>query len=218
MGLTIHYELRARVQNPRAARDLVERLRESAAALPFALVGHVLDADDSAIAAVGPDDPRRWLFSQAARWVWRKGEGFRVAPRRLFAFSTSPGAGCEEANFGLALYSATLDVAGRPRRTGLTGWSWASFCKTQYAARPEVGGVANFLQCHLAVIDLLDAAKTIGLAVDVVDEGGFWEQRDPDALAGQVGGQARPSPFADARDDEVAARSGEALRISEPAG
>jgi hypothetical protein len=190
MGLTIHYDLRASVRTPRTARDLIERLRESGAALPFLLVGHVLDADAAAIAAAGPDDPRRWLFSQAARWVWRKGEGFRVAPHRLFAFSTSPGAGCEEANFGLALYPATVDVEGRRRGTGLGGWSWASFCKTQYAANPEVGGVANFLKCHLAVIELLDAAKAIGFAVEVVDEGDYWEQRDPGALAGQVGGQA----------------------------
>jgi hypothetical protein len=116
------------------------------------------------IESAGPGDPRRWLFTQASRWVWRKGEGFRVAPHRLFAFSTSPGPGCEEANFGLALYPATVDVEGRRRRTGLGGWSWASFCKTQYAAGPEVGGVANFLKCHLAVIELLDAAKAIGFA------------------------------------------------------
>jgi len=190
MGLTIHYELRARVRGPRSARDLVDRLRASAAALPFALVGAVLHADAAAITASGPDDPRHWLFSQAARWVWRNGEGFRIVPSRLFAFSTSPGAGCEEANFGLGRYPATIDVDGRRRRTGLGGWFWASYCKTQYAALLEVGGVANFLKCHLAVVDLLDAAKAIGLAVEVVDEGDYWEQRDPLALAGRVAGPA----------------------------
>jgi hypothetical protein len=158
------------------------------------------------IAAAGPDDPRRWLFTQSARWDWRKGEGFRVAPRRLFAFSASPGAGCEEANFGLALYPATLDVEGKRRRTGLGGWSWASFCKTQYAAGPKVGGVggvANFLKCHLAVIELLDAAKAIGFAVEVVDEGDYWERRDPVALAGQVGGQSPPAACGNVSQDAV---------------
>lgn len=203
MGLTVHYDLRAASRSPRTARDLVERLRESASSLPFQLVGHVLDADGAAIESAGPDDPRRWLFTQAARWIWRKGEGFRVAPRRLFAFSTSPGPGCEEANFGLALYPATVDVAGRRRRTGLGGWSWASFCKTQYAAGPDVGGVDNFLKCHLSVIELLDAAKAIGFAVEVVDEGDYWEQRDPVALAGQVGGQVPAAASGNVSQDAV---------------
>jgi hypothetical protein len=79
-----------------------------------------------------------------------------------------------------------VPLMGRRRRTGLGGWSWTSFCKTQYAAKPEVGGVANFLKCHLAVIGLLDAAKAIGFAVEVVDEGDYWEQRDTGALRGRA--------------------------------
>jgi len=72
-------------------------------------------------------------------------------------------------------------------RTGLTGWCWSSFCKTQYASNPECGGVQNFLRCHLSVIALLDFAKSLGLVEHVSDEGNYWEARDAEALAKEVG-------------------------------
>ena len=58
--------------------------------------------------------------------------------------------------------------------TGLTGWRWGSFCKTQYASNPDCGGVANFLKCHIGLITLLDRmAKLPGLKVSLDDEGKF---------------------------------------------
>jgi hypothetical protein len=72
-------------------------------------------------------------------------------------------------------------------RTGLSGWSWNSFCKTQYASNRDCGGVENFLRCHLAVIKILDHAKSLGILDDVSDEGDFWQDRDVRALAQQVG-------------------------------
>ena len=88
---------------------------------------------------------------------------------------------------GLAVYPKTMEVDGKRVRTNLSQWSWSSFCKTQYASNPEYGGVEHFLRCHLAVVKLLDHAKTLGLLGEVNDEGDFWEKRDVQALAKEVG-------------------------------
>lgn len=188
MGLTIHYELRSKMRSGRTARKLVDELQRKATELPFKLVGGVIDADHDVIKSVGRDDPRRWLFTQATRFVRRGGMSYPVSPNRLIAFSTCPGDGCEEANFGMAVYPATIEVDGKRLRTGFRGWSWSSFCKTVYAANPEVGGVGNFMRCHLAIVALLDCAKSIDILGEVADEGEYWENRDQDALALQVGG------------------------------
>ena len=42
----------------------------------------------------------------------------------------------------------------------------------------------NFLRRHLAIIGLLDAIKRAGFAqVEVRDDGGYWDRRDPKKLA-----------------------------------
>jgi hypothetical protein len=188
MGLTIHYELAELSRVVGRARRRVEELRAHAAELPFKLIGHVLEADHVEITNAGRDDPRRWLFTQATRYVRREEHTVPVIPNRLIAFSTSPGDGCEEANFGLAAYPKKIKVDGKMLGTGLCGWSWSSFCKTQYAAGSAVGGAENFLRCHLAIVALLDFAKVLGILGEVHDEGEYWKTRDRDALAAQVGG------------------------------
>ena len=67
------------------------------------------------------------------------------------------------------------------------GWLWTSFCKTQYASNPKLGGVENFLRCHLSLIRLLDHARELGMLKHVSDEGGYWEKRDVQALVQEVG-------------------------------
>jgi hypothetical protein len=188
MGLTIHYELIEPSRDQGRTRRLVEELREEATRLPFKLVGTVLEADHAEIKNSGRHDPRSWLFTQSTRFVRRNGMSYPVTPLHLIAFSTCPGDGCEELNLGLAVYPATIKIDGKSVRTGLRGWSWSSFCKTVYASRPEVGGPANFLKCHLAVVSLLDFADTLGVLGEVDDEGGYWQRRDRDALLQQVGG------------------------------
>lgn len=189
MGLTIHYGLEADVTRPDQARRLVEQLRQKALDLPFKEVGEIVDVSGEAadFDRRGPDDPDGWLLIQAGRYVVRDDKHFRVSPRRLIAFSTWPGEGAEEANFGLAVYPKTIQVDGQRLRTCLRDWSWASFCKTQYASNPECGGAENFLRCHLAIVKLLDHASELGLLKDVSDEGGYWEHRDVEALAKEVG-------------------------------
>ena len=43
------------------------------------------------------------------------------------------------------------------------------------------------MKCHLSVIALLDYAKALGILADVDDEGGYYQRRDIEALAKEVG-------------------------------
>jgi len=199
MGLTIHYSLKSGMRSPKKARELVARLRGRALDLPFERVDDIIELSGPACdyQQYDQDHPNRWLLIQAGQFVddpRHKEYSYTVTPNHVIAFSTWPGRGCEEANFGLCRYPAMIQVDDpictwqrRTIRTKLTGWSWGSFCKTQYASEPECGGVPHFLRCHLAVVKMLDHAKTIGILEGVSDEGGFWERRDVKALARNVG-------------------------------
>jgi hypothetical protein len=195
MRLTIHYSLQSPTRSPDKARQLVEQLRQKALDLPFKEVGEVIDLGRDEIDRLDRENPFRWLMIQAEGSVPQGDVHYRVKPLRVIAFSAWPGEGSEEANFGLAIYPKTIEVEDRSRwpyrtkrvRTGLGGWSWSSFCKTQYASNPECGGVENFLRCHLAVVKLLDAAAELGVLKEVHDEGEYWEKRDIPALAAEVG-------------------------------
>lgn len=195
MGLTIHYKLHSTVRSPKDARQLVEQLRQRARDLPFKTVGKVVELSGAACnyRTHSGNSALRWLAVQAAQYVERDRIHYPVTPTHVIAFDTEPGDGCEAANFGLCTYPGSLNIpdprTGRNSRleTGLAGWRWSSFCKTQYASDPSVGGVENFLRCHLCVIGLLDRAKELGILAGVNDEGDFWEKRDMKALAQQVG-------------------------------
>ena len=196
MGLTLHYTLKSDQQDTAQVRELVGKLRNRALDLPFAEVGEIIE-----LSGVGCDfeqcdrnNPQRWLLIQAGRFVDQGHNSWSVKPSHVIAFTTLPGDGCEPANIGLCQYPTTIKVTDpvRPDRkrtlaTHLPGWSWSSFCKTQYASNPDCGGVENFLRCHLSVIALLDHAKQLGLLDEVGDEGDFWQKRDVKALAQTVG-------------------------------
>ena len=195
MGLTIHYNLKSDTRSSAEARRLVESLRKKALDLPFAQVGEVVELTGDAcdFDRCDREHPHRWLLIQAGQFVERDGIHYTAMPKHVIAFSTDPGEGCEQANFGLCIYPGTLNIQdlrtglARRLRTGLSGWCWSSFCKTEYASGAQYGGMENFLRCHLAVIRLLDHAKQIGILGTVNDEGDFWEKRDVAALAREVG-------------------------------
>lgn len=186
MGLTIHYSLQCNGSTEQA-RHAVERLRLRASELPFESVSPTIEfsGDECDFENCDDEDPSRWLLIQARQLL---DPGFvEVRPTRVIAFSAWPGEGCEPANIGLCKYPATvIDRHGKKRQTKLRQWHWKSFCKTQYASDPTVGDVANFVRCHLCVIDLLDTAKSLGILKEVTDEGGFHEQRDVEALIREV--------------------------------
>jgi hypothetical protein len=189
MGLTIHYKFRAAAKGREEARQLVERLRQRALDLPFLEVGPLMEfgGDDCDFNKQPPDDPNRWLLVQSSEILIRKPYHYRVTPSHVLAFETYPGEGCEPANFGLVRYPSNIEIEGQRVRTGMRGWRWRSFCKTQYASDPAVGGVANFLRCHLLVIGMLDHARDLGILAEVSDEGRYWQKRDAEALAQEVG-------------------------------
>ncbi len=198
MGLTIHWNLQADVRTVTKARELVGRLRQRALDLRFSSVGEMVDLSgrDADYKALPVESPSRWLLIQAGQYIESGDCHYAVEPQHVIAFQTQPGDGCEPANFGLCRYPAFIDVDDQrvgflPRkrrvRTNLAGWCWSSFCKTQYASNPACGGVQNFLRCHLSVIALLDFAKSLGTVEGVSDEGNYWEARDVEALAREVG-------------------------------
>jgi hypothetical protein len=98
-----------------------------------------------------------------------------VRPHPLVCFPARPGKDCEPAAFVFCKLPA------------VPGWRWAYSCCTQPAGRPEQGGLENFLRCHRAVLGLLAAIGLAGLAqVEVQDDGGCWDRRDPSKLAEAV--------------------------------
>jgi hypothetical protein len=198
MGLTIHYSLKA--QGPEAqARQFVHALHQAAQDLPFKELGQVVELAGAAcdLDKRQREDPLRWLLIQAGQSLEYRQKGgnrdqgysswFNVPPSRLIAFTAWPGEGCEASNFGLCQYPTVIESCYGPLKTGLSGWSWSSFVKSQYASNPQCGGVPNFLQCHLTVIAMLDKAKELGCLEGVSDEGGFWEKRDLPALVQEIG-------------------------------
>jgi len=200
MGLTIHWNLRSNARSQKQAHEKIDRLHSRALDLPFEQVGDIVEltGPECDFENCEQDDPNRWLLIQAGQYLERPAAGGsysdNVAPTHLIAFETLPGDGCEAANFGFCKYPARIEVDDGERRgrrkiirTKLSGWNWSSFCKTQYASNPECGGVQNFLRCHLSVVSLLDHARSLGILEDVSDEGSFWEQRDVQALAREVG-------------------------------
>ena len=187
MGLTIHYDLKTDLKKPQDVRKLVEAIRQHALDLPFKEVGEVQQFQGPETRWDNKDDPDRWLKIQAAGHVSEGTSHYSIPARSIIAITTWPGEGCEPANFGFCLYPAYFK-AGKRIATKLNGWSWHSFCKTQYASDPNCGGVENFLRCHLCVVKLLDFIKATGLAeVEVSDEGHYWQDRDMKKLAGEVG-------------------------------
>ena len=200
MGLTIHYKLKAKGAHA-SARKLVESLHQAAHDLPFKELGDIVDlsGEECVYEKRGKDDPLRWLLIQAGGNLRLKnthdmGNGkmgdswMSINPSRIIAFTAWPGEGCEESNFGLCQYPAEIFAPERGTiKTKKSGWSWSSFCKTQYASDPNCGGVKNFLQCHFTIIALLDKAKELGCLANVSDEGHFWDKRDVEALVKEIG-------------------------------
>jgi hypothetical protein len=191
MGLTIHYGLSTDRTDVESARSLVQSMHQLAKQLPFQEVGDIVELQGDECDHNQGDDERRWLKIQAGQYVERGENFFKVAPSHIIAFTTIPGEGSEPANVGLCRYPEFVEIE-RPRkqrlRTNLLGWSWKSFCKTQYASAPAAGGVANFVRCHLSIVELLDAIQKRQLAkVEVNDASDYWDHRDVRKLAETVG-------------------------------
>src|SRR5580704_10425681 len=187
MGLTIHYSLHSDIRAPGHVRQLAQSLRERAVALRFAGVGDLLEfrGEDCDHRKAERGSPQQSLLTQARQYVEKAGLEFRISPIHVIAFSTLPGEGCEAANFGLCRYPSVVEVDGHRLRTGLKGWAWRGYCKTQYASNPSCGGIENFLRCHLSIVSLLDHAAELSILRSISDESAFYQNRNVEELAKQ---------------------------------
>lgn len=184
MGLTVYYNLDLTDDaSEDRVRELVGGLRDRALTLPAQRVttihrmaagdaepqGNILrDLDayvrHSATASIEhPEHPERCLT---------------VPPIVAYGFGVMVGR-CEPVILGLGRYPRTVPEGEALIDTGLRGWRWHSFTKTQYAS---VHGIDRFLACHRAVIALLEAAAALGITVSVRDDSGYWDHRDETRL------------------------------------
>ncbi len=189
MGLTVYYDLDLPGDQPESrARELVVELRAAAVALGaerVTAVRRILRSDCEGLG--GEELDLEWLvrcFAERGIEDPRNPERFlTVLPELGYGFGAEIGR-CEPVILGLARHPATVADAGVEVPTCLTGWSWRACTKTQYAS---LVSLSHFVESHRRLIALLDAAQSLGLAVGVRDDSGYWEHRDErqllDALA-----------------------------------
>ena len=186
MGLSIAYQLNLPAATPRSVvEERVRQLRERATQLPFLLVTDMMEtrAGDTLGPAPEPLELEFFFRSWAAITFCSDPEcGAGDELPDAIGFFAIPGKECEPVAIGMA-WAPARDEDWNPLPDEPYCWSWQSACKTQYASMvsPE-----HFVQCHSAVIALLDAAAALGFQVRVLDEGGYWESRDADRLLGEV--------------------------------
>jgi hypothetical protein len=205
MGLTVYYDWKTKA-DVASARRMIAKFRAMAARLPFDDVSEIYEQDspDGQTAYCPYEDSYR----QGSLYLSRKradGDKETVdvpALHALFFYVKVKGA--ETASIGLASHPPVVvhreDVIkrrkdgsererlfgqGKPvefptRRRGY--YSWHSFCKTQYAGNPRLGGEANFLKAHISLIELLDRIGETGVKVRIRDDTRYARHRDVDRL------------------------------------
>lgn len=185
MGGSIHFSLHLDRKHADRIGEIAASIAKLARELGFAevddprhLVGPACNVDDT------PEPGLAWVLIQAQRQV----DNQVLVPEEIHVVRTVPGAGCEPANIGLSRYVDTPD------------WTWTGQCKTRHAAEPGVGGVDNYVRCHVALCALLAKLQDLGVTVDVRDEAGYWTDRDAAALAERVTAErSQEAPFAAAK-------------------
>lgn len=177
MGLTIHFKLTPPPDTDAArARELVRQMRQRAQR--FKQRGRV-----QAVRLIGSDhEALRWaLDGRSVPHPWKPGcrSWIEIPAEEGFLFFVEVGEDCEPLRLGLCRYPKTVVMGGRRYRTGLKGWQFSGFSKTQYAS---LHGWEHFRRCHTAVIDLLHGLRRLGLNVAINDEGDYWPGRSATAL------------------------------------
>src|SRR5437867_3020799 len=205
MGLTVYYDWKTKTDLP-SARRLIAKFRAIALKLPFDEVSEIREQDppDNKSAFLSYDDSYRQggLYLSRTR---RDGDEETVQVPALHAlFFHVRVRGAESASIGLASHPPVIvhreDVIERDKNGSERGrirgqgdpvefptrrrgyYSWHSFCKTQYAGNPNLGGEANFLKAHLSLIELLDQIQAAGVSVRIRDDSRYAKHRDVDRL------------------------------------
>ncbi|RCJ18460.1 hypothetical protein A6770_33020 [Nostoc minutum NIES-26] len=172
MGITIHYSFNAGERPVTEIRQLVGLLHRSAVDLPFEQL------DDEIVELTGTEcipstgsSPDPWyLMKIRAIKIDIYNYQAQEYPVHIVGFTALTRPGAEELDIFLCRYSNSFD------------WVAHSWCKTQYAQLPEHGGSANFVLAHTMIIALLDKALELGILEEVVDEAGYWQERNPHKL------------------------------------
>lgn len=178
MGLTLHYTLRLPgTHAPEDVDRVLSMLHAHAQASSFDVV------TDPTILSAASFDPEAESVNEFLRLmvsVMEELSETETPPRLALAdtargFMVAPGDGCEAATFGFL------------RRTDEDGanpeWHWRCSCKTQYAS---VTSDEHFVKCHKSIVAFLDHAISLGVEVEVFDEGEYWETRDEQVLIAEV--------------------------------
>jgi hypothetical protein len=163
MGLTIYYKLSvAENLSSAVVRELVSR-----AGLYAKKIGCV---EVSAVIPVEDDTPGTYWHVQYER----QGERFlrSIPAKRGWVVNVWPGEGCESATFGLCQYPRTTRIPALISTGAGSGWEFNNYCKTQYASEH---GWEHFLRCHKMILSILKFWRQMGVAVEVNDEGEYWE-------------------------------------------
>jgi hypothetical protein len=205
MGLTVYYEWTTK-SDARSARRLIAKFRDLAVKLPFDDISEIFEQDPpdgKSVFRLYDDSFRQGsLYLSRTRRDGNKETVHVPALHALFFYVQVRGA--ETATIGLASHPPVVvhreDVIKRNKdgseRERLFGrgdpiefptrrrgyYSWHSFCKTQYAGNPKLGGEANFLKAHLSLIELLDQIGVAGVKVRIRDDTRYAKHRDVNRL------------------------------------
>jgi hypothetical protein len=205
MGLTVYYDWKTKIDLA-SARRLIAKFRAMALKLPFDEVSeiHEQDPPDGKFAFRPYDHSSREGGLCLSR---TRGDGEQETvhvPALHALFFHVHVQGAESALIGLASHPPVVvhredvierrkDGSERGRRLGQGDpiefptrrrgyYSWHSFCKTQYAGNPKLGGEANFLKAHLSLIELLDQIQATGVNARIRDDSRYAKHRDVDRL------------------------------------
>jgi hypothetical protein len=205
MGLSIYYEWKTK-SDVRSARRMIAKFRELALKLPFDDVSEIYEQDppDGKSAFQLYDDPFRQGSLYLSRTRRDGNEELVHVPAMHAVYFGVNVRGAETAVIGLASHPPVVvhredvikrnkDGSERERRLGCGDpiefptrrrgyYSWHSFCKTQYAGNPNLGGEANFLKAHLSLIELLDQIGKAGVKVRINDDTRYAKHRDVNRL------------------------------------
>jgi len=174
MGLTLHYRLTAPASlTARSAAAIVRRLHPAAG--KFAAAGRIAE-----VLPISSDRIELDRWANAWRVLPHPDEpdthvGVQIPPTAGWIFPVDLGDDSELLWLGLCRYPATVRHGTGTIATRLgPRWQFSASCKTQYAS---LHGWEHFARCHTAAVDLLLAARPLGLLVKLTDEGGYWPHR-----------------------------------------
>jgi hypothetical protein len=175
MGLSIFYHLRLPGHLEPAAVDAVlQALHTRAAAMGFATLTEITSLSDHSSWDPASGRPIDWLefFATGVAEPLEDEEPPLIGrPETARGFLFQPGAECEPATVA---FLHRGDASGAHQE-----WYWWCACKTQYASLLSED---HFVRCHRGIVALLDVAVSLGVEVDVGDEGEYWETRDEQVL------------------------------------